>query len=62
MGIDPIKQSRVLKRDKVDHPIHAEMKIEEREDVKSGVALAPTNRKRLKRLPSEDNNEMSEDL
>lgn len=38
------------------------MKIEDREDVKSGVALAPTNRKRLKRLPSEDNNEMSEEL
>jgi hypothetical protein len=38
------------------------MKIEDREEVKIRVAVAPTNRKRLKRLPSEDNNEMSEEL
>jgi len=38
------------------------LKIEDREEVKSGVAVGPTNRKRLKRLPSEENNEMSEEL
>ena len=59
-----MKKNRVLKRDKADHPNEAEMNIEDKveEEVKSRVAAGPIIRKRLKRSPSEEANEMSEEL
>jgi hypothetical protein len=60
-----IKQARVLKRDKPDHPNanDAEINIEDKveEEVKGEITAGPIIRKRLKRSRSEEVDQMSEE-
>jgi hypothetical protein len=61
-GKDPNKQNRVLKRDRVDLQLNAEMNIEDQEEIKSESGEGSNNRKRIKRLPIEEIKGMSLEL
>lgn len=61
-GKDPNKQNRVLKRDRVDLQLNAEMNIEDQEEIKSESGEKSSNTKRIKRLPIEEVKEMSLEL